>query len=55
MFIKNILKYKTKLNEYFNNIQNHEGFNSLKEKDDINNISYCHNTKGIIFYDSNTY
>ena len=46
---KNILKYKTNLNEYFNNIRNHEGFNSLKEKDDINNISYCHNTKGIIF------
>ena len=48
---KNVIKFKTSLNEYFNNKISSNEVISQKEKADINNINFCHNLKDIIFYD----
>jgi hypothetical protein len=48
---KDIIKFKTSLNEYFNNKNYSNEVISQKEKADINNINFSHNLKDIIFYD----
>ena len=48
---KDIIKFKTSLNEDFNNEIYSNEIISQKEKADINNIKFCHNLKNIIFYD----